>query len=165
MANKHNERKIAYFVKDDGYIGVTNESPVGFEDMLFVGMGPKPGGGHETVHEQAFSKADLLKLTKVTPGSVPATWLKALGYESPAVPESLFDEPLRRVRDKSWREHHNAKERDRKNGIVYIDVMFPWEAKTAKYDEYGNRVSNWWEVAAIVVGAIVFIYVYSIATR
>jgi hypothetical protein len=34
-----------------GYLGVTGESPKGFQGIVFVGRGPEPRGAPETVHE------------------------------------------------------------------------------------------------------------------
>lgn len=71
-----------YYQTPDGYIAVTGETPSGpLRGLVFVGRGPKPGGGPETVHEQAFSKDQFG--TPLDLGQVPDAWLEALGYDWP----------------------------------------------------------------------------------
>lgn len=72
---------ITYFRVDTGYIAVTTESPKGFKDIVFVGKGPKPGGGPDTVVEQAWAVNQLQGFEKVKADDVPDDWFAAFGYE------------------------------------------------------------------------------------
>lgn len=75
--------KIAYFKTDTGYIAVTDESPKGFKDVLYVGK----GGSINKIEEQVFEISQLRKLTKVNLKDVPDAWLLALGYDHPPMPK------------------------------------------------------------------------------
>ena len=75
---------ITYYQDEHGgYLGVTSESPQGFRGIVFVGRGPEPGGGPETVHEQAYATDQLGRLERVVPCDVPAEWMEVIGYEEP----------------------------------------------------------------------------------
>ena len=89
-----------------GYLGLTEESPNGFKGVVFVGRGPQPGRGPESVSEQAYAVDQLRRLERV----VPAEWMAAIGYEEPVVVEPCKPEP----------------EPEPEEIIVY-DIRFPWE--------------------------------------
>ena len=103
--------RITYYQDEHGgYLGVTEESPKGFQGVVFVGCGPRPGGGHETVHEQAYAIDQLRRLERVEACDVPADWMEAIGYEEPVVVEPYEPEP----------------EPEPEEVTVY-DIRFPWE--------------------------------------
>ena len=98
---------ITYYQDEhDGYLGVTEESPRGFRGIIFVGRGPDPGGGPETVYEQAYAADQLRRLERVDPRDVPAEWMEAIGYEEPVEPYEPEPEP---------------------EEITVYDIRFPWE--------------------------------------
>lgn len=68
-----------------GFIGVTNESPKKgpLKGLVLVGRGPRPGGGPETVYEQAYAIAELQRLCSLPVDEVPDPWLEAIGYDWP----------------------------------------------------------------------------------
>jgi len=100
---------ITYYQDEHGgYLGVTGESPKGFRGIIFVGRGPEPGGGPETMHEQAFATDQLGRLDRVDPWDVPAEWMEAIGYEEPVEPYEPESEP----------EHEE---------VTVYDIRFPWE--------------------------------------
>jgi len=100
---------ITYYQDEHGgYLGVTGESPKGFRGIIFVGRGPEPGGGPETVHEQAYATDQLGRLDRVDPWDVPAEWMETIGYEEPVEPYEPEPEP------------------EREEVTVY-DIRFPWE--------------------------------------
>jgi hypothetical protein len=102
--------RITYYQDEHGgYLGVTEESPKGFTGVVFVGRGPQPGGGPETVSEQAYATDQLRRLRRVEPCDVPAEWMEAIGYEEPVVVEPEPDP-----------------EPDAEEVTVY-DIRFPWE--------------------------------------
>src|SRR5215213_164232 len=81
--------RISYY--DDGqggFVAVTSHCPKGFKDVLFIGKGPIPGGGIETVRETAYEKTWLSKLRQIQ--TVPDDWMRAFGYEQPAEPVEVF---------------------------------------------------------------------------
>ena len=97
---------VTYYQDEHGgYLGVTDESPKGFQGVVFVGCGPQPGGGPETVAEQAYAVDQLRRLKQVDPRDVPAEWMEAIGYEEPVVAE-LEPEP---------------------EEVTVYDIRFPWE--------------------------------------
>lgn len=65
---------INYYQHDGGYIAVTDQSPAGFEGMVFVGR----GGPINNISEQLYA-ADLLT-DPVAVADVPPSWCNALGY-------------------------------------------------------------------------------------
>lgn len=98
---------ITYYRDEHGgYLGVTAESPKGFRDIVFVGRGSEPGGGPETVHEQAYAADQLGRLDRVDPWDVPAEWTEAIGYEAPVEPY----EPELETEE-----------------VTVYDIRFPWE--------------------------------------
>lgn len=98
--------RVTYYQDEyGGYLGVAEESPKGFTGVVFVGRGPLPGGGPETVSEQAYATDQLRRLRRVEPCDVPAEWMEAIGYEEPVVVEP---------------------EPEPEEGTVY-DIHFPWE--------------------------------------
>jgi len=100
---------ITYYQDEHGgYLGVTGESPKGFRGIIFVGRGPEPGGGPETVHEQAYATDQLGRLDRVDPWDVPAEWMETIGYEEPVEPYEPEPKP------------------EREEVTVY-DIRFPWE--------------------------------------
>ena len=108
-----------------GYLGVTDESPKGFQGVVFVGSGPRPGGGSETVHEQAYAPDQLRRLEQVEAGDVPAEWMEAIGYEEPVVVEPYKPEP----------------EPEPEEIIVY-DIRFPWEVPSPAPPQTAPRKSK-----------------------
>jgi hypothetical protein len=68
-----------------GFIAVKNEGPKHrpLKGLVVVGRGPKPGGGPESVIEQAYAIAELQKLCSLPVDEVPDPWLQALGYDWP----------------------------------------------------------------------------------
>lgn len=74
-----------YYRIAGGFIGVTSEGPKKgpLKGLVLVGRGPKPGGGPETVYEQAFAVAELQTLCSVREDAVPDPWLEAFGYDWP----------------------------------------------------------------------------------
>jgi len=98
---------ITYYQDEHGgYLGVTDESPKGFRGVIFVGRGPEPGGGPETVHEQGYATDQLGRLDRVDPWDVPAEWMEAIGYEAPVEPCEPGPEP---------------------EEVTVYDIRFPWE--------------------------------------
>jgi hypothetical protein len=98
---------ITYYQDEHGgYLGVTGESPKGFRGIIFVGRGPEPGGGPETVHEQAYAMDQLGRLDRVDPCDVPAEWMETIGYEEPVEPYEPEPEP---------------------EEVTVCDIRFPWE--------------------------------------
>ncbi len=67
---------IEYYRHDGGYIAVTDESPAGFEGLVFVGR----GGPLDGITDQLFA-SDVLT-DPVGVGDVPAEWCAALGYHA-----------------------------------------------------------------------------------
>lgn len=92
---------IHYYQTDDGYIAVTDESPAGFEGLIFVGR----GGPLDNIQEQLFPVDQLTGPVNVN--DVPPEWVRALGYHTVAdfplldeegenlVAEILVREPVR----------------------------------------------------------------------
>jgi hypothetical protein len=74
--------KVAYFQTGMGYVAVTDESPKGFKDVLYVGK----GGPLDKIEEQVFEATQIRRLTKVALKDVPDAWLLALGYDYPPMP-------------------------------------------------------------------------------
>jgi hypothetical protein len=74
-----------YYRVPGGFIAVANEGPRKgpMKGLVLVGRGPKPGGGPETVYEQAFAIAELQKLCSLPVDEVPDAWLEALQYDWP----------------------------------------------------------------------------------
>jgi hypothetical protein len=82
-------KKVTYTYHLDekgGYHGVTSTSPDGFSGALYVGMGPKPDQGPESVHEQAYSVRQVQKWKSVDLVDVPKEWCEAIGYEEQPEP-------------------------------------------------------------------------------
>ncbi len=73
--------KVTYYLSDDNYHGVTDESPQGFANCVYAGRGPRHHQGPESVHEQGYSISQLQRWEKVDPTDVPDEWLDAIGYE------------------------------------------------------------------------------------
>lgn len=74
-------KQFAYFRDGNGFLGVTNESPMGMQGTVFAGRGPQPGQGIESVREQAYAKNQLDKMDRVEADDVPDDWFAAIGYE------------------------------------------------------------------------------------
>lgn len=86
--------QIRYFQDGNGFIAVTDQTPKGpLHKLVYVGRGPLPGGGIESVCEQAYATDQVLKLVPAI--HVPDDWLTALGYEKPK-PLPVAPEPLPR---------------------------------------------------------------------
>ena len=101
--------RITYYQDEHGgYLGVTEESPEGFTGVVFVGRGPLPGGGPETVSEQGYATDQLRRLRRVEPCDVPTEWMEAIGYEEPVVVEPYEPEP-------------------EPDEVTVYDIRFPWE--------------------------------------
>lgn len=84
MGRTATDTMARYFRTADGYIAVTNETPNGpLRGVVLIGRGPEPGGGPETISEQAFPKYDLDTLTAIGLDEVPDAWLEALKYDWP----------------------------------------------------------------------------------
>jgi hypothetical protein len=150
--------KVRYYANGcDGYIAVTDQSPKDFKGVLFIGKGPERGGDPTSVVEQVFAINTLQKLTDVPLADVPAEWVLAFGYEYPVMPKpepqpAPEPEPDREV----WTQPEPAPRRRRQPPVTtVIDVEFPWETATRRYNSKGEQVTHWWEIAAIIVGAIV----------
>jgi len=87
---------IHYFHCAEGYLAVTDETPAGpLRGLVFVGRGPTPGGGIDTICEQAYAKDTLDKLPECPADKVPDEWFVAFGYEKrlPANAPSLPQKP------------------------------------------------------------------------
>lgn len=72
---------MRYFRYENGYVGVTEECPRGLKGLVFVGRGPRPGGGVESVYEQAYAINQLEKMERVAADEVPDDWFAAIGLE------------------------------------------------------------------------------------
>ena len=83
--------KYAYFRCENGYVGITDESPAGMKGFVFAGRGPRPGKGIESVCEQGYARSQLDKLERVQGDDVPDDWFTAIGYERrpKPIPESI----------------------------------------------------------------------------
>ena len=100
---------VTYYQDEHGgYLGVTEKSPKGFKGVVFVGCGPRPGGGPETVHEQGYATDQFRRLRRVEPCDVPAEWMEAIGYEEPVVVEPYKPDP-------------------EPEEVTVYDIRFPWE--------------------------------------
>lgn len=77
--------KITYYKTPDGYVALTTRCPHGFQDVVFVGRGPK-GGGPETVCEQGFSPSG--SWVPIPAEEVPDEWFEAFGYEERPEPKA-----------------------------------------------------------------------------
>lgn len=77
---------IHYYQYEDGYIGVTNRSPKGMKGVVFIGRGPNPREGIESVCEQPYAKNRLERLKEVREQDVPEDWHEAIGYGKPRKP-------------------------------------------------------------------------------
>jgi|GEM_PF-6975961 len=100
---------VTYYQDEHGgYLGVTDESPKGFQGVVFVGCGPQPGGGPETVAEQAYAVDQLQRLEPIAPRDVPAEWMEAIGYEEPVEP-------------------YEPEPESQPEEITVYDIRFPWE--------------------------------------
>ena len=75
------KKQFAYFRTDDGFLGVTNESPKGMEGLVFAGRGPQPGQGIESVHEQGYAKNQLDRMKRIEADDVPDDWFVVIGLE------------------------------------------------------------------------------------
>lgn len=73
---------VTYYQIGQTYVAVTNRSPKGFKDVLFLGR----GGPLDKIEETAFERGQLAKMQKVALADVPEEWLIALGYDSPPAP-------------------------------------------------------------------------------
>lgn len=80
-----------------GYIAITSRCPKGFDGIVFVGKGPRPNCGVDSIQEQGFSASQIKCLTPAK--TVPDEWLLALGYDKPK-PKPVAVE--RQVIDVSW---------------------------------------------------------------
>lgn len=65
---------IRYFRTTDGYIAVTDQSPAGFEGLVFVGR----GGPIDNIQEQLFPADQLTDPVDVA--DVDPSWVQALGF-------------------------------------------------------------------------------------
>ena len=82
-------RKFTYFRCEDGFVGVTDESPKGMGGMVFAGRGPLPGQGLDSVREQAYGINQLYKMEKIRADDVPDDWFAMIGYERRVKPEPI----------------------------------------------------------------------------
>jgi len=87
--------KITYLQLDSQFYAVTDESPKGFERVLYIGRGPKAGS--TVIEEQVFAVPQLKAMRQVAKRDVPAEWIKKLGYEKPERPQPQV-EPVRKSR-------------------------------------------------------------------
>lgn len=78
---------IHYYRCEDGYVGVTEESPKGLRSLVCAGRGPLPGKGIESVCEQGYAINQLDKMEKIAADDVPNDWFAAIGYEKRLPPE------------------------------------------------------------------------------
>ena len=67
---------IRYYRQNNQYIAVTDQSPAGFDGLVFVGR----GGPLDNIQEQLYSAAVLTAPVNVN--DVPAAWVTALGYHT-----------------------------------------------------------------------------------
>jgi len=67
---------ISYYRHGGGYIVATDQSPAGFEGLVFVGR----GGPLDNIQEQLFAVGVLTDPVNVN--DVPAEWVTALGYHT-----------------------------------------------------------------------------------
>lgn len=65
---------VSYYRLDGGYVAVTDESPAGFEGMVFVGR----GGPIDNIQDMLFTRDQLNDPVNVA--DVPPSWCTALGY-------------------------------------------------------------------------------------
>jgi len=80
---------MRYFHCEDGFIGVTNQCPKGMKGLVYVGRGPQPGQGIESVGEQEYSRNQLEKLKRVPAEDVPDDWFAAIGLEQCPEPRTV----------------------------------------------------------------------------
>ena len=78
--------KITYFQDGENIIGVTDDSPAGFRNVLYVGRGPDASG---KIIEQLYEVNRLRKLQQIKPS---AAIINAIGLETVTVEElPVFD--------------------------------------------------------------------------
>jgi hypothetical protein len=69
---------ITYYRTPDGYAGLTDQSPRGFQGLVFVGRGPKISGDPDSIEEQGFVPSK--EWVKIPADQVPDEWFDAIGY-------------------------------------------------------------------------------------
>lgn len=79
------------FEYENGYIGVTSKSPKGMKGVIFIGRGPNPREGIESVCEQPYARNRLERLKEVKEKDVPDDWYMAIGYGKPRDVEPRLD--------------------------------------------------------------------------
>jgi hypothetical protein len=67
---------IRYYKLSGSYIAVTDQSPAGFEGVVFVGR----GGPLDAVEDQLIARGIFQNKTPVDVADVPPEWVAALGY-------------------------------------------------------------------------------------
>jgi hypothetical protein len=87
-----------YYETPNGFVGISDEYPRGMKGVIFIGRGPKPGGGIGSVHEQAYGANEIRKWKRVD--RVPPEWMEAIGYEEQTVTELVIDMPGDNLRRK-----------------------------------------------------------------
>jgi len=90
---------ITYYRTGDGYIAITNQSPAGFDGLVFVGR----GGPLDNIQEQLFPVGLLTAPLDVN--DVPPEWVRALGYHTVADFPLLDEEGENLVAEIPVREH------------------------------------------------------------
>lgn len=122
---------INYYRHDGGYIAVTDQSPAGFEGLVFVGR----GGPIDNIGEQLYA-ADLLT-DPVAVADVPPSWCTALGYHK------VEDFPLL--------------DAEGENLLAEIPVRTPIVTRIRRVQTQVVRDSNLYFQAGLMISIVIFI--------
>lgn len=76
---------VTYYVEDGKYHAITDESPKGFRNVLYVGRGPDASG---KIVEQLYEVTRVRRMHRLA--EVPVDVIRSLGYEQPPE-EPVFD--------------------------------------------------------------------------
>lgn len=134
---------ITYYRTELGYIAVTDESPKGFKDVLFIGR----GGPLDDIEETAFEVHQLRKLKPVDRCDVPEVWLEALGYDhferEPDEPDDILLDP------------------EGENLVAFIPVLRP--RRPPEYLSPPPRPKNrlWFDIGLLLGMVIALILIFS----
>lgn len=117
---------ITYYRHGGGYIAVKDQSPDGFEGLVFVGR----GGPIDAIEDQLFPADQLTDPVQV--GDVPQEWCQALGYHA------VEDFPLL---DEAG-----------ENLVAEIPVRVPLEDE--EFVEPSNQINPYF-IVGMVIGAVI----------
>ncbi len=129
---------IRYFRCENGFIGVTPHCPQGMQGLVYVGRGPLPGKGIESVCKQGYARNQLQKLPRIHAEEVPEAWFEAIGLEKRSMSEPR---------------------------TVELVIQLPWEGRKKKsgHRRYRQEQLRFWLALAIgvtVAWYIVFVWQY-----